>query len=243
MRVAIHQPQFLPWLGYLDKIDQADCFVILDNVQFKKNEWQNRNQIRTHQGSQWLTVPILHSFGQLICDVQINNCDHWKRKHLAALKTHYEGARYFSQYFLELEKIYAGEWQSLSEFNVRILHWLLDHFDIATPIQLSSDMNLRQQPTERLIDICRVVGATTYLAGQGAQSYMDQGMFERSGLNLELQDFQPQVYPQRYESFVPCLSAIDLLFNCGPQSKQYLNGLGVPRHEHDYEQILTARSA
>jgi len=243
MRIAIHQPQFLPWLGYLDKINQADCFVILDNVQFKKNEWQNRNQIRTHQGSQWLTVPILHSFGQLICDVQINNCDHWKRKHLAALKTHYEGALYFSQYFSELETMYSREWQNLSEFNVRILHWLLDHFGITTPIRLSSDMSLRQQPTERLIDICRVVGATTYLAGQGAQGYMDQGMFERAGLNLEIQDFQPHVYPQRYESFVPGLSAIDLLFNCGPQSKQYLNGLGVPRNEHDFERILTACSA
>ena len=243
MRVAIHQPQFLPWLGYLDKVQQADCFVMLDNVQFKKNEWQNRNQIRTCKGSQWLTVPILHSFGQLICDVRINNTDHWKRKHLAALKTHYEGAPFFSQYFLELQEIYSKEWQKLSDFNVMILQWLLGHFGIVTPIQLSSDMNLRKQPTERLIDICRTVGATTYLAGQGAQAYMDMRKFEFSGFNLEIQEFEPQVYPQRYDSFVPSLSAIDLLFNCGPDSLQYLNGSRVIQKEYDRENMLTRCSA
>ena len=243
MRVAIHQPQFLPWLGYLDKVKQSDCFVILDNVQFKKNEWQNRNQIRTCKGSQWLTVPILHSFGQPICDVRINNCDHWKRKHLGALKTHYERAAFFSDYFSELQEIYSGEWEKLSDFNVAVLQWLLGHFGINTPIQLSSDMDLRHQSTERLIDICRAVGATTYLAGQGAQAYMDLKKFMMSGLNLETQDFHPQIYPQRYDSFLPYMSAIDLLFNCGPSSFQYLNGSRVTEKEYASENILTACSA
>ncbi|GJL65081.1 MAG: hypothetical protein NPIRA05_00520 [Nitrospirales bacterium] len=243
MRVSIHQPQFLPWLGYLDKINQADYFVILDNVQFKKNEWQNRNRIRTCKGFQWLSVPILHSFGQQICDVQINNCDHWKRKHLGALKIHYEGTPFFSQYFSELQEIYSDEWQKLSDFNVAILLWLLGHFGIDTPMQLSSDMNLRQQPTERLIDICRTVGASTYLAGQGAHAYMDLRTFEKSGMTLEVQDYQPQVYPQRYDSFLPCLSAIDLLFNCGSDSAQYLNGSRAPKKEYDGEHVLTACSA
>lgn len=243
MRVAIHQPQFLPWLGYLDKIKQADCFVILDNVQFKKNEWQNRNLIRTCKGAQWLTVPILHSFGQKIGDVHINNRDHWKRKHLGTFKTHYEGTQFFSQYFLELQELYSGEWQKLSDFNLVILQWLLNHFGIDTPIRLASDMDLRQQPTERLVDICRTVGASTYLAGQGAQAYMDQSKFEMSGLKLEFQEFQPQVYPQRYGVFLPCMSAIDLLFNCGPCSHQYLNGTGMPEEEPDSEYVRAACSA
>jgi hypothetical protein len=243
MRVAIHQPQFFPWLGYVDKIQQADCFVLLDNVQFKKNEWQNRNKIRTCQGSQWLTVPILHAFGQLIYEVRINNCDHWKRKHLAALRTHYEGTPFFSQYFLELQEIYSQEWSNLSDFNIRLLQWLLGHFGIATPIHLSSDMTLRHHPTERLIDICHSVGATTYLAGPGAHAYMNLRTFEMSGISLDIQTFEPQVYPQRYESFVPCLSAIDLLFNCGPHANRYLNGSSVASEEYALACFRTARSA
>ena len=196
-----------------------------------------------HQGSQWLTVPILHSFGQLICDVRINNTDHWKRKHLAALKTHYDGAPFFSQYFFELQGIYSKEWEKLADFNVMILQWLFGHFGIVTPIRRSSDMNLREEPTERLIDICQTMGVTTYLAGQGAQAYMDLRKFELSGLNLEIQEFEPQVYPQRYDSFVPYMSAIDLLFHCGPSSLQYLNGTRVQQKEYDLDRILTARSA
>ena len=182
-------------------------------------------------------------FGQPICDVRINNCDHWKRKHLGALKTHYEGTPFFLEYFSELQEIYSGEWEKLSDFNVVILQWLFGHFEIDTPIQLSSDMDLRHQPTERLIDICRTVGATTYLAGQGAQAYMDLRKFEMSGLNLETQEFYPQIYPQRYDSFLAYMSAIDLLFNCGPRSSQYLNGSFVNQKTYDSENILTACSA
>jgi hypothetical protein len=222
MRVAIHQPQFLPWLGYLDKIDRADLFVILDTVQFKKNEWQNRNRIRTAQGWQWLTVPVLHRFGQKLNEVLINNEVDWTAKHLRALEVHYGRAVHRERYLGELAALYGQSWAQLTTLNLAMLRWLLGVFGIKTPIRLASEMNLREEPTDRLIDVCRTVGATQYLAGAGAREYMDIPRFEASGIALEFQDFRQPVYPQCYEPFVPGMAAIDLLFTCGDDALRLL---------------------
>lgn len=215
MRITIHQPQFLPWLGYLDKIDQADLFVVLDSVQFKKNEWQNRNRIRTAQGWQWLTVPVHHKFGQRLDEVRINQDTDWRAKHLRALEMHYQKASFARRYLEGLRSLYAQSWTALAELNLAVLLWLLDSFGIKTPVQRSSEMHLREDPTDRLIDICRTVGATHYLAGAGATNYMDLARFQTSGVELEMQAFHHPVYPQCYEPFVPGLAAVDLLFTCG----------------------------
>lgn len=218
MRVAIHQPQFLPWLGYLDKIDRADLFVLLDSVQFKKNEWQNRNRIRTARGSQWLTVPVLHDFGQPIKDVRINQTTDWRAKHLKALEMHYARAAHREPVLAGLRALYKQSWDRLADLNVAVLRWLLGEFGIKTPLRLSSDMQLPEEPTERLIEICRTVGATSYLAGAGARDYMDFKKFGAAGIPVEMQDFRHPVYRQCYEPFLPGLAAIDLLLTCGGQS-------------------------
>lgn len=222
MRVAIHQPQFMPWLGYLDKIDRADLFVVLDTVQFKKNEWQNRNRIRTAQGWQWLTVPVLHRFGQKLNEVLINPDTDWKTKHLRALDMHYGHAAHGPRYLPELTALYRRSWEQLAEFNLAVLRWLLGAFAIKTPVRLASEMALREEPTDRLVDICRAVGATHYVAGAGAPGYMDIPRFEASGVKLEIQDFRHPVYPQCYEPFVPGLAAIDLLLTSGDDALRLL---------------------
>ncbi len=215
MRVAIHQPQFMPWLGYLDKIDQADLFVVLDSVQFKKNEWQNRNRIRTAQGWQWITVPVLHKFGQRLDEVRINQQRDWQGRHLRALEMHYGRAPHLDQYLKELREIYRRTWDRLTDINLAVIRWLLDAFGIKTPLRLASEMHLRNEPTDRLIDICRAVGATQYVAGAGAAHYLDRMRFEASGVWLEEQHFRHPIYPQCYEPFVPGMAAIDLLLTCG----------------------------
>ncbi len=215
MRVTIHQPQFLPWLGYLDKIDQAELFVVLDTVQFKKNEWQNRNRIRTAQDWQWLTVPVLHRFGQRINEVRIDETGDWRARHLRALEIHYARAKFQHVYLDELRELYGGHGESLAALNLATIRWLLDKFEMTTPVRLASDMTLREEPTERLIDICREVGATHYLAGAGATAYLDVETFEASGVTLEMQEFQHPAYEQCYEPFVPGMSALDMLFVCG----------------------------
>lgn len=221
MRIAIHQPQFLPWLGYLDKIDRADLFVLLDTVQFKKNEWQNRNRIRTAQGWQWVTVPVLHDFGQSIMEVRINDKVDWRGKHLRALELHYAHADHRGK-LAGLRAIYDRPWERLADLNIAVLRWLLDGFGISTPLRLASDMRLPDEPTERLIEICRAMGATSYLAGAGAKDYMDFGKFEAAGIPVEAQEFRHPVYRQCYEPFVPGLSAIDLFLTCGGESLQSL---------------------
>lgn len=225
MRVAIHQPQFMPWLGYLDKIDQADLFVVLDSVQFRKNEWQNRNRIRTAQGWQWITVPVLHKFGQRLDEVRINQQRDWKGRHLRALEIHYRRAPHRDRYLKGLREIYQHSWDRLTDVNLAVIRWLLDAFGIKTPLRLASEMRLRNEPTDRLIDICHTVGAMQYLAGQGAAHYMDRTRFEASGVQLQEQHFRHPIYPQCYEPFVPGMAAIDLLLTCGDEAISRLRAM------------------
>jgi hypothetical protein len=222
MRVAIHQPQFLPWLGYLDKIDRADLFVVLDTVQFKKNEWQNRNRLRTPQGWQWITVPVLHNFGQPINQVRINQTVEWRDKHIRAVQMHYSRAPYLERFWGGLRTIYERSWEKLTDLNLSVIRWLLDSFGITTPVRLASEMELREEPTQRLVDICRTVGATHYLAGDGAVAYMDMTEFQSSGVHLETQLFNHPVYAQCYEPFMPGMAAVDALFTCGTDALRLL---------------------
>jgi len=167
MRVAIHQPQYVPWLGYLDKLDRADVFVLLDTVQFKKHEWQNRNRIRTAQGWQYLTVPVLHEFPQRLEQVRINNQRDWRRKHRQALETHYGKAPYYEQYAPVVREFLARDWERLALLNEAVLAVLAGAFGITTPMVKASHYETRDEPTGRLVDLCKSVGADCYLAGAG----------------------------------------------------------------------------
>ncbi len=218
MKVTIHQPQFLPWLGYLDKIDQADLFIVLATVQFKKNEWQNRNRIRTATGWQWVTVPVLQHFGQRIDDVRINSTAAWRTQHLRALDMHYARAPYRDRYLPELCDLYERSWVKLFDLNLAVILWLLNAYGITTPVRCASEWTVREEPTDRLVDLCRAVGATQYLTGPGAEGYMDTPRLEASGVRLEMQAFQHPTYRQTYEPFEPNLSAIDLLLMQGPEA-------------------------
>ncbi len=219
MIVAVHQPQYLPWLGYFDKIRIADVFCYLDNVQYRKNEWQNRNRIKTAQNWQWLTVPVHYRFPQKINEVEINNSVNWKKKHLQALITNYSKAPYFKDYITPLEDLFTKDWELLSEFNIGLLERLREFLNLHDkPAIPASSMVLRDDPTERLIDICKAVGADTYLAGQDGRTYMDLERFRANGITLITQEFKHPVYPQLYDEFQSHMSIVDLLFNCGPES-------------------------
>jgi len=224
MVVSIHQPQYLPWLGYFDKIDRADVFVFLDNVQYKKNEWQNRNRIKTAQGSQWLTVPVLYHFPERILEVEINARVNWSRKHLQALRTNYAKARFFERWFPLFEALYKREWRRLVDLNVECVQCLTQALGIDTPLRIASEFELSEEPTERLIDLCRLVGADTYLAGSGGRAYMDLPRFEAAGIEVWFQAFDHPVYPQLFGEFEPYLSIVDLLFNCGEESLSMIRG-------------------
>ena len=221
MIVAVHQPQYLPWLGYFDKIDKADIFCFLDTVQFKKNEWQNRNRIKSANGWQWLTTPVLYRFPQKINTVRINNATNWKKKHRQALITNYGKAPFFDELFPFFEGIFSQEWEFLADLNINLVQKLLEMLNLGTKATVrASEFQLSDEPTDRLIDICKSVGGETYFAGRGGAEYMDLERFRERGIRVIVQDFKHPVYPQLFGDFQSHLSIIDLLFNCGPDSLQ-----------------------
>jgi len=229
MICAIHQPQTYPWLGYIAKIIQSDVFVILDNVQFKKNEWQNRNRIKTANGTQWLTVPVIHNFGQLIRDVQINSNTNWRHKHIQTLKTNYGKAKYYSEMMPDIEQLYDQDWQNLAEFNLAGIKWILEKLAIKTSLVIASDIeelkkNADISPDDRLILITKLMQADTYLSGAGGQNYLKTDLFPENQLRLIFQEFEHPEYQQLHGSFISHLSILDLLFNKGPSGRNIIEG-------------------
>ncbi len=227
MIATIHQPQYLPWLGYFDKADRADIFILLDNVQFKKNDWQNRNRIRTSQGWQWLTVPIFHDFGQKITEVRINNNDNWREAHLKAIILNYGRAPFFDDYIGIFEDAYARPWTYLVDINIYFIEKFIDLLGIRTQLVRASAYDAADDSTQRLIDLCQAVGTDTYIAGVDGAKYMDFDKFKEHDIAVVTQDFVHPFYPQVWikdpaKDFISHLSVIDLLFNCGGESLSVL---------------------
>ncbi|HAS83112.1 MAG TPA: hypothetical protein DCS43_10680 [Verrucomicrobia bacterium] len=219
MKCAIHQPQFIPWLGYLHKIQAADVFVFLDDVQFKKNEYQNRNRMRVGGMSQWITAPVQFRFGDCLNAVQLSDEPKWRGKLLRTLEVNYAKTPFFAAYMPGFADLIQRPWPNLAELNIACVEWLMNVFEMdRNAVRRSSRMDgLRDDPTLRLIDICRQVGADTYLSGAGGRHYLDIDRFATEGLTLEFQTFEHPVYPQHPHKgeFVPYLAALDGLFNVG----------------------------
>ena len=219
MIVAVHQPQYLPWLGYFDKINKADVFCYLDNVQYKKNEWQNRNRIKTAEGWQWITTPVIYRFSQKMNEVKINNSVNWRRKHLQALITNYNRAPFFREYIDFFEEVFSKDWEFLSGLNVYLIEKLREILNLKEKLTVkASDLNLSDDPTDRLIDICKSFGGDIYLSGEDGIKYMNLVRFKERGVKVIVQDFRHPRYPQLFGDFQSHMSIVDLLFNCGPES-------------------------
>jgi len=226
MRAAIHQPNFLPWIGYFYKFYLADVFVFLDDAQFSKNSFINRNKIKTPQGEQWITLPIksANKFEQKINEVKIDNRQKSVKKILSTVKMNYSKTKYFSEYFPEFEVILNNSNDNLVSLNIDLINWINKILDIHKKIVLSSECDdISGSATEKLIKICKKLNATTYFAGFGSSKYHDEDLFSASGIELRFYDFNHPIYPQIWGDFIPNLSIIDLLFNCGSESKVILN--------------------
>ncbi len=228
MKVAIHQPHYLPWLGYLAKMDAADCFVFLDTVQYEKNGWQNRNKMRATRsasasGWQWLTVPVRARLGTIIREVAIDAAQPWARKHCQSIRLNYARAAYFDRYFPVLEELLSRPWQKLADLNVEVTRFLASAFGISTRTVLASELAVTSSdPTERLLGLCLALGADTYLAGRDGAVYMTLGPFREAGVSVLVQDYEHPVYPQSDGEFLPFLSAVDLLLTHGESGLEIL---------------------
>jgi hypothetical protein len=236
MKVAIHQPHFLPWLGYLDRMAQADVFVLLDHVQFERRNYQNRTMIRLNEEGRWLTVPVVqNSQKERIVDKRIDNrldgSKWWSTNHFATLRHAYRDAPHFETYAARFKQLFETQWQRLVDINQAGLDILREAYGITTPLVRSSELNVEGARAELIFNVCKAVGADTLIAGfGGSRGYLDLDAFARGGVRVSFHEFVHPEYPQRgMAPFLPGLSAIDLLFNCGPQSRDWLLHERAPR--------------
>lgn len=224
-RIAIHQPNYLPGIRFFTKMASADLFILLDNVPYTKNNWTNRNRIRSMRGVQWLTVPVITSgrFGQLIREVEISG-DRWRHVHWRTLQQAYACAPFVSQVLEVLEPVYATQHRFLADLNTNLILRISRLFDLPCQIVRASALSAKGSGTDLLLEICRETGATHYLSGIGGRKYLDVEKFERVGIQVEWQQFTHPIYPQIHGSFVMDLSIVDLLFNCGNDIRLLLGG-------------------
>lgn len=226
---SIHQPAYLPWLGYFHKISKSDIHVFYDDAEYSKNNLFNRNKIKTPQGAQWFTIPVEYHSTQKINQTKITPNADWQKKHWQTIKSTYDRAPYFKQYENFLEKFYQKQWIYLSELTIEMNQAICNLLGIETKFLLSSKLATSGKSNEKLINICKVVGADTYLSGKGAvdasvnhKPYLDVDLFSKNGISVAVQEFKYPTYNQPGGGFVPNLSIIDVLFNCGPETKKYL---------------------
>ena len=223
MRIGIHQPEHLGWLGFYNKLFMSDIFVLLDNVQFEKNYFQNRNKIKGSNGAFWLTVPVKDkSSKKLIKDVKIDN-HKWKSPYLKSIELAYKKAPYFNDYFPSFSRLFDKDYELLAELNKKIIKYFMRHFRLNTQIIEASKLDVEGNKTKLLLDICKTLNADTYLSGTSGRDYLDLNLFKKENIRVIFQDFHHPMYPQLWKKFVFNLSALDLLFNQGEKSRKYIS--------------------
>jgi hypothetical protein len=228
MIVSIMQPAYLPWLGYFDRIAKSDLHIVLDDVNLdanSKTKFANRNKVRTPTEWSWLTVPLQSKgkHGELFLDaVEISADAPWRQKHLGALKSNYARARHFSAHRAFFEEIYGREWKRLIDLTTVTTDYLRSAFELNCPIQRSSAMGVEGEKDALILNLCRAVGATTYISGPFGRDYLDAAAFATAGIELVFHDYPHPTYAQAFTGFEPFMSAVDLLFNHGPASRGQL---------------------
>ena len=222
MIVGIHQPEYLPWLGFFHKMYHSNIFVLLDNVQYEKNNFQNRNRLRTSNGFCWITVPVLTKGRslQLINEVSINPVERdWSQKIWRTLEQNYRKAPLYSDYAPFLKGIYCEQkWEKLVDLNITIINHLVTWLGITTSLVLASNLGVTGKSTDLLLRICQELKASAYLSGKFGRNYLDASKFTEKNIQVFYQNFVHPVYKQQYSPFMPQMSVIDLLMNHGKES-------------------------
>lgn len=227
MRVSIRQPGYLPHMGFFKKIQSCDKFVFLDDVQYERSDWDNRNKIRTFDDSMWLTIPVYNKFGQKLNEVKISYETNWQNKHRRSIELNYRKAPYFEKYWKDIDKILETKWERLIDLNFALIEYLMTQLDITTETMKSSTMEIGTIGSQRLLDICKKLQATTYISGEMGKDYLDETIFEDNKIKVIYENFQHPVYNQIHGKFIPNMSIIDLLFNEGDRSKMILESVQI----------------
>lgn len=228
-RVAIVQSSYIPWKGYFDLIDRVDEFILLDDVQFTRRDWRNRNKIKTNQGTIWLTIPVQTKgrYHQTIAETAISD-PQWTANHWKSISQWYGGARHFESFRSQFSDLYLNCTETrLSLVNRRFLTAICEVLEISTALTWSWDYEVVDGATERLVHLCRQAGATQYLSGPSAKEYLDIDSFDRAGIEVAWMDYTgyPE-YEQLHGPFEHGVSVVDVLFNEGPRARRLMKGRG-----------------
>lgn len=224
-KVAILQSNYIPWKGYFDLIASVDEFILYDDMQYTRRDWRNRNQIKTPQGLQWLTVPVQvkGKYHQTIRETEIDG-DAWRNLHWKALQQNYRRSPHFDEVAAWLEPLYLGEAPTmLSAMNRSFIEKVCAHLGVRTRLSWSWDYELVDGRSERLLSLCQQAGGIEYVSGPAAKDYLDESVFEAAGVKVSWFDYQGyKPYPQLWGEFAHSVTILDLLFNCGPQAHQFM---------------------
>jgi len=226
MLAVINQPNYIPWRGYFDLIDEADLFIFHDDIQYTKQDWRNRNRIKSKQGLLWLSVPVQKPQSHtLINEVVIDYAQDWQLSHKRQIAEAYRSAAYFKTYADPFFDLVDRRYEKLADLTIDTTLFLMKALGIETPTRRTSELGVNGQKTDRLIEILRATHADAYLSGPAAKSYIDEARFrnERIGLLWKNYDYKP--YPQLWGSFEPQVTVLDLLFNCGPDARACMKSL------------------
>lgn len=229
-RVAvIRQPEFAPYLGFFHRFLGADLYIVLDHVPFVQHTsraWTHRDKIKTPRGERWLTISVAKtSLNTPINEVRLSAAHDWRTDNLRLIEANYRQSPFFSSVFPEIDRLYREPAEFLVAFNLRFIDWLMDALKVRIPYIRSSELNPVGTKNELLVDLLKKVRADVYVSGRGALDYFDPSPFDAAGIGVRWHQFDHPVYPQLHGDFIPNLSSLDLLFNCGAEwSARILRG-------------------
>lgn len=223
LTVVALQPGYLPWLGFFDQIRRSDVFIFYDEAQFDKQGWRNRNRIKAPTGlPHWLTVPVHRRGKRPIMDVEIDDSFPWRHKHIESIRQFYTNAPYLNRYLPELEELLFRPWELIADLDIALVRLMCSWLGLNSRLVRSSELGVEGRRSELALNFCRHFGASRFLSGDAAQSYLDVGLLTSNGVEVEWQNYRHPIYPQQHGDFVPYLSALDLILNCGEESAAIL---------------------
>lgn len=225
MNVGIHQPDYIPWLGLFYKMYLSDVFIHLDDAQYSNEAAHNFNVIKTAQGELRLKFPVEYHMGDLINTVRPKYELKWNEKHLRTIEMNYSKAPFFKETFPELKEIFMTEFPNVADLNIAINEFIAGKFGIKPKFVRSSELGFNTKREEKVIDLTMAVGGTRYISGNGARAYQTEEHFTDRGVELWYLDYKPIAYPQIRGDFLPCMSVLDYIFNCGYDFEYVVNAV------------------
>ena len=220
--IAIRQPGYFPYMGFFKKIQSCDEFVVFDDAQYAIRSWDNRNLIKTKNGSEWITVPVKNPFKKKISEIEINNDEDWKRKNKNAIIASYGKTKFFHEFWSQIESILDKKWEKIVDLNIELIEYFNGILDIKTPIIFSSELNINEKSSQKLLNICVKQKADVYLSGINGKEYLNTEIFSNEGIKVIFEDFQHPTYTQINGDFLENMAIFDLIFNEGDNAKQIL---------------------